>query len=116
MSKNSKLTRKETKIEAPAIDMLSIALRGQEASVQEVTKPTPIAESTKKSTPAKSKKISAEHDDIFGEASAPTRRGTDATIYFSNEVLEVVDQIADQRKISRSKVVDIALRQVLKIK
>jgi len=43
------------------------------------------------------------------------RKGKTAGFYLSNEVLEVIDKIATQRKVSQSKVIDTALRQVLKI-
>ena len=54
-------------------------------------------------------------NDFLDDIEPTRRRGMGSSIYLTNEVLEAVTQIAAQRRISKSKVVDKVLRQVLKI-
>lgn len=75
----------------------------------------------KKTTPAPSQalrqdnpqKENAPTNDIFSEISAPARRGRDTTVYLSNDVLDAVKKVSEHWGISKSKVIDTALRQVL---
>jgi len=86
----------------------------QNKAVDAKAKPAPAKALKPASAPqVKIKKENLTIKDIFSEVSAPTRRGRDITIYLDNEVLEAVAQISAQRGISKSKVVNAVLGQVL---
>ena len=51
--------------------------------------------------------------DGLGDIPAPKRQGRDTTLYLSYEVLEAVKNASSQRGISKSKIVDYALRKIL---
>jgi hypothetical protein len=54
-------------------------------------------------------------NDLLGEIPITKRQGKHITVYLTNEVIGAVTKIEKQRGVSRSKVVDKALRQVLKV-
>ena len=86
----------------------------QSKAVDAKAKPAPAKAPKPTSAPqVKLKKENPAVKDIFSEVSAPTRRGRDITIYLNNDVLEAVTQISAQRGISKSKVINAVLGQIL---
>jgi predicted DNA-binding ribbon-helix-helix protein len=53
------------------------------------------------------------YDDLLGEIPIIKRQGRDTTVYMDNEVHEVITKIANERKVSNSKVINKLLRRVL---
>ena len=60
--------------------------------------------------------VSGVFDDFLGEIPATKQNGVSTGFYIAPEVLEVVERKAKERKVSKSKIVEKALRQVLAIK
>ena len=56
-------------------------------------------------------------DSLLGDIAATKRRGNTICVYLSNDVLEAIDRIMEQRGIgSRSKVINKVLRKILLVK